>query len=170
MPVVISPDSEMGKELEKWNTPKRLGGMRCDGIEPYPAMVYRAERYPGTGKVMCMHPLAGTGDAVVDAFSVRCYKEVRTPEAHDQANREGWSDDPLTAIKVFEKAATAEADAAANAAYHAKRMSEKAQREFDAAQETADFHVPDPPAPPKRPRDAKGRLLPAIEPTDPAAE
>ena len=155
MPIVISPDSELGKELEKWNTPKQQGGMRCNGFEPYPAMVYRADRYPGTGKVLVLHPLAGTGDAVADAFSLRNYRTVLTPEAHDQANRDGWSDSPLEAVAAFEKAATAEADAAANAAYHAQRMTEKARTEFDAAQDAAEFHAPDPPAPKQPPRSHK---------------
>lgn len=167
MGLVIAPDSELGKELEKWNTPKQQGGMRCNGFEPYPAMVFKAARYPGTGKVLVLHPLAGTGDTVADAFSVRNYKTVDTPEAHAQANREGWADTPGEAVEAFEQAAKDEADLAANAAFHAKRMSAQAQQEFDAAQEAAEFHDPDPAAPrlpPKQLRDAKGRMLPKVEP------
>ena len=109
----------------------------ADGEMLYPALVYRAARYPATGKVLVLHPLAGTGDAVADAFSVRNYKTVTTPDEHDQANREGWSDSPLLALEAFERAAKEEADLAANAAYHAQRMTDKARAEFDAAQEAA---------------------------------
>lgn len=147
MPLVIAPESEMGKELAKWDAPKREGGMRCDGYEPYPKMLYKAARYPGNGKVMVAHPLAGTGDAVADAFSASCWLTVYGPEEHERALRAGWTDTQQEAIEAFERAARAEADAAANAAYHVKRMSERSQAEFDAAQDEAEFHDPDPAAP-----------------------
>lgn len=178
MPMVISPDSELGKELARWDAPKSQGGMRCDGYEPYPKMLYKADRYPGSGKVMVAHPLAGTGDAVADAFSARCWLTVKSPEEHEAANRAGWCDTSSEALAAFERAATAEADAAANAAYHVRRMSEQAQQEFADAQDAAEFHDPEVKAPklkPKRkpilaarPRDEKGRLLPTVDP--PAAE
>jgi len=167
MPVVISPDSELGKELAKWDTPKSQGGMRCDGFEPYPKMLYRADRYPGTGKVMVAHPLAGTGDAVADAFSTRCWRSVQSAEEHEQAGRAGWYDTPGEALQAFEKAETAKADAAANAAFHVERMSKKAQQEFADAQDAAEFHDPEVKAPklaPTRKRNAKGQLLPTNEP------
>jgi len=166
MPVVIAPESELGKELAKWDAPKREGGMRCDGYEPYPALVYKADRYPGNGKVMCMHPLVGTGDVVADAFSARCYKEVKNGEEHERAAREGWKNTQREAVEAFEKAATAEADAAANAAYHAARMSERAQQEFADAQDAAEFHAPDPPAPklPVKRSHHKKKVVPPTEP------
>jgi hypothetical protein len=121
--------------------------MRCDGFEPYPALVYKAHRFPGSGKVMCLHVMAGTGDAVADAFTAQCWREVKNAEEHDRANREGWSDGPKEAVEKFERAAQAEADAAAAAQFQARRMSDKAQAEFDAAQDAAEFHDPDPVAP-----------------------
>jgi hypothetical protein len=169
MPMIISPDSELGKELAKWDIPKSQGGMRCDGYEPYPKMLYKADRYPGSGKVMVAHPLAGTGDAVADAFSARCWRTVKSAEEHESAARVGWCDTPAEALAAFEKAARAEADAAANAAYQVKRMSEKSQREFDAAQDAAEFHDPEVKAPKLAPRqrNSKGQLLPKAAPTEP---
>jgi hypothetical protein len=150
MALVIAPESVLGQELAKWDAPKREGGERCNGFEPYPMVVYRADRYTN-GKVMCGHPLAGTGDEAAEAFARRCWRKVNSADEHAQAAREGWSDTPAEAVDVFEAAAKAEADAAANAAYHAARMSEKAQQEFAAAQEAAEFHAADGPAAPKLP-------------------
>jgi hypothetical protein len=166
MPVVIAPESEQGKELAKWDAPKSQGGMRCDGYEPYPKMLYKADRYPGSGKVMVAHPLAGTGDAVADAFSTRCWHTVKDAEEHAAAGRAGWYDTPAEALEAFEKAETAKADAAANAAFHVKRMSEKAQQEFADAQDAAEFHAPDPPAPklPAKRSHHKQKAEPATEP------
>ena len=165
---IVSPDSELGKELAKWETPKREGGMRCDGYEAYPAMLYKADRYVN-GKVMCGHPLAGTGDPVADAFTVRCNRIVNGPEEHERAEREGWTNTPAEAIQAFEKAAKAEADIAANEAYKARRMSEQAEREFDAAQDAAPFHAPEVVAkklPPKKRSHHKQKPVVAVTPTE----
>ena len=42
-----APNSHYAKEMRKWNTPKRDGGMNANGFEPFPAMMYKAHRLPG---------------------------------------------------------------------------------------------------------------------------
>ncbi len=146
MAVVISQDSELGKELARWDAPKREGGMNANGFEPYPAMVFRAQRF-SNGKVMCGHPGAATGDAEAMAFTHQCQFIVSTAEEHAKMHRAGWHDTPNAAIDAFERDERATANAAAEEQFRVKRMSDKAQAEFDTAQDASDFHDPDPAAP-----------------------
>jgi hypothetical protein len=146
--VVISQDSELGKELARWNAPKREGGMNANGFEPYPAMLFRAARH-STGKVMCGHPGAATGDAEAMAFTNQCQFIVQDAEEHAKMRRAGWHESPQGALDAFEQDERVTADAAAEEQFRVKRMSDTAQREFDAAQDASDFHDPDPAAPKK---------------------
>jgi hypothetical protein len=104
---------------------------------------------------------------VADAFSISCWRSVKNSEDEARATREGWQEGPLEAIAAFERGATAEADAAANAAYQVKRMSEKAQQEFADAQDAATFHDPDPVAP-KLPA-KRSHHKPKVEKVEPPA-
>lgn len=151
MAVVISQDSELGKELARWNAPKREGGMNANGYEAYPAMLYRAQRY-SNGKVMCGHPGAATGDAEAMAFTNQCQCIVNDGEEHAKMRRAGWHDSPQEALDAFEQQERATADAAAEEQFRVQRMSDKAQAEFSAAQDASDFHDPDPAAPKKAPK------------------
>lgn len=152
MGVIIPPESELGKELERWNTPKRLGGEAPNGKEEYPKMLYMAHRY-SNGKVICGHIAAATGvdDPEAVAFNNKCQHTVYNGEQHAQMLNAGWCESPDEAIERFEAQEKAVADAAANAQFHARRMSPKALEEFERAQDAADFHDPDPAAPPLPP-------------------
>lgn len=155
MPVVIPAESELGKELARWNAPKREGGMNANGFEPYPRMLFKAFRY-SNGKVMCGHPAAALGvDPEPCAFDAQCYTTVPSAEEHARMARAGWSDTAQAALDLFEANERAAADAAANEQYKVRRMSEPAQREFDAAQDATDFHDPDPAAPAKLPKGSR---------------
>lgn len=149
MGVIIPPESDLGKELQRWDTPKREGGEAPNEKLDYPAMVYMAFRY-SNGKVMCGHPGASTGDdPEANAFNNKCQFTVANRDEHEKMRRAGWSDSPDDAVALFEKNARGEADAAAEEQYRVNRMSGKAQEEFSRAQDDAEFHDADPAAPPK---------------------
>lgn len=148
MAVVISQDSELGKELARWDAPKREGGMNANGFEAYPAMVFRAARW-SNGKAMCGHPGVATGEPEATAFTNQCQFIVQDADEHAKMRRAGWHNSPQEALDAFERDERTTADAAAEEQFRVTRMSERAQREFDAAQDATDFHDPDPAAPKK---------------------
>ncbi|HYX82165.1 MAG TPA: hypothetical protein VE714_07220 [Gemmatimonadales bacterium] len=153
MSVVILPESDLGKELAKWDTPRSQGGMRPDGYEPYPKMLYKAHTRDN-GKVQCMEPVPVPSQfltmeayqhalAVHETFTRSCQLIVRSEAEHARATREGWRDSPTEAVAHVEALAREIADAAAEANFHAARMSDKAQREFKEANEATHEHVTD---------------------------
>lgn len=152
MAVVYTQESEYKKELDRWNTPKRLGGFAPDGFEAFPQMLYKAHANPAHGgKTMCGDPMAAVGDPGAETFSRKCQLIVRDESERDRALSDGWSLTPNEALEAHETAQQGVARAAAEEAFRVKRMSDKAEHEFHAAQDAADGfeHVPDP-APPKR--------------------
>jgi hypothetical protein len=153
MPVVHSPESEYSKEMEKWNTPRRLGGMRPDGFEQFPSMVYRAlEAEHRGGKVLCGDPLVAIGDPTAETFTRQCQLTVNNQEELDRAMKAGWCGNPSEAVEIYKRNQENVARAAAEEAFRVNRMvNEPAKREFHEAQEQAEGydHVPDPPAPKK---------------------
>ena len=52
MPIIVTPDSDLGKEQARWNRPRNqtdefgVPGMNAVGYEPYPCMVYKAATLP----------------------------------------------------------------------------------------------------------------------------
>lgn len=155
MGVVHNPESEYMKEVAKWNTPKRLGGEGPNGHEEFPKMMFRAQRWPDSGKVMCGHPGAAVGDPDAMSFSNSCQRTVRNGEEYAQATRAGWFDGPEEALAGFELEQRDIARATAEAKHGARRMSERAEAEFDKAQHESEDHVPDLPAPALSPADKK---------------
>lgn len=144
MPIVINPDSELGRELAKWDAPRPR--------TEYPKMLYRA----GTlnGKTLCMAPppspfgwrdQAEYQSAInqAEAFTASCQRMVADESAERIAKGQGWANSPGEALAVAEKEARALGDAAAEANYAAKRMSESAQRELDEANSLTHEHVAD---------------------------
>jgi hypothetical protein len=117
--------------------------MRPDFPEPFPKMLYKAFKRDN-GKVQCLDPRD-------EDFSRRCYMTVQNDAELARAKGQGWREHPLEAIELFEQQERELAQAAAEAAFAAKRMSEKAQAEFKAAGEATADHVADVPAPKKRP-------------------
>lgn len=146
MPVVLNPDSALAKELKKWDTPRSQGGMKCDGFEPYPKMLYMAHRREN-GKVLCGdNPLNYRLDqdiAAAEAFTAKCQMTVRDDAADRRAQGQGWCETPDGAIAAFEAREQAVFQAAAEAAHAVTRMSEPAQREFAAADPGGMTHVTD---------------------------
>ncbi|MBM4072339.1 MAG: hypothetical protein FJ271_25935 [Planctomycetes bacterium] len=153
MGIVLGPENETAKELKRWDTPKRLGGMNADGKDEFPKMVYKADRWTN-GKTMCGHPGVATGEPIATAFTAACQRTVFDGDEYASARRAAWYDSPELAIKAFEAAQRGVADAVAEEQYRVNRMSESAQAEFRDAQ-AGEEHVPDPPAPKKAPKGAR---------------
>lgn len=156
MAIVRTGESEYDKELQKWDTPKRMGGFGPDGHEPFPRMVYKAFRRDN-GKVMCMDMDALYAQdmntvAKADAFNRSCTLVVKSEGEWERAKSQGWCDSPADALEAHEKHAQAIAQAAAEVNYSVQRMSEKAQREHRAADEATEDPVTDVAAPARGPR------------------
>ena len=171
MSMVITPESQWGKELARWNTPRNrfvedangetlhdgsgapIRGMGAVGIEPYPKMLYKAQKN-AHGKVLCrdVPPLPewypddrtfALACAAVEQFNKRCEYIVTTQEEHRQMARQGWCDSAEEALAAHEALERAIGNAAAEATYAAKRLSPNAQAELDAAGRESHQHVTD---------------------------
>jgi hypothetical protein len=155
MPVIRTGDTEADKELQQWDRPKREGGYRADGYEPYPKMLYKAVRRPD-GVVVCTEVDPKTG-AMYGGTS----RIVEDRREHDVARGQGWVEGPVAALARFEQERQGVAQAAAEEAFRVPRMGDKARAEFQAL-ETSDTieHVVDVPAPKKRPHRTRVRTVP----------
>jgi hypothetical protein len=166
MGVVISRDSELGKELAAWDTPRNrqvedssgtptgIWGKNCVGFEPYPKMLYRAQTNPQTGQVSVgevpPHPAHFTSPPEferaslwVESFNRSCQMIVRDEGAERIAKGQGWSETQTGALERYEQEQITLAELAAKVAFQAKRMSPEAQAELAAADAETDKHVVD---------------------------
>lgn len=144
MALVINPESELGKELAKWEVKRPY--------QAYPKMLYRAGDL--NGKRLCMAPApspfgwrdqneyqAAVNQA--EAFTAGCQMIVQD-ESHERlAKGQGWTDSPAEALAQAEKEARALGDAAAEANFAARRMSDPAQRELAEVNSLTHEHVAD---------------------------
>ena len=168
MPVVINPESEYAKELRKWEQfPEKVNGTMYPAGNPYvyrpfPKMLYKAQTWPRTGKAACFAPPVSPygwpnqdqyQQALLEAehFTTSCQRTVKDEGEYGLARGQGWCESPQDALAHYEAAQKALSDAAAEAAFMAARMSEAAQREFNAAQAATHEHVADVDAPKRRP-------------------
>lgn len=151
MAIVHSPDSEYSKEIEKWNTEQRYGGMRPNSFQAFPKMLYKAHAREN-GKVMCGDPLAAIGDPVGEAFSRSCQLIVGNEEQAASARRAGWYDSPDDAVAGYHAQQTEQANIAAQRHFADQRLSEQARAEADAADAATHEHLPAIPETPIRRR------------------
>lgn len=162
MPMVISPAGELGKELRKWEQHHSKYSITEDGnsqpgnpyvFRAYPAMLYRAQKREN-GKVECLtaipHPYASTtmeqhtrAVESAEAFNKSNQLIVQNEQERDRAFAQGWRVSPVEALRAFEALEQDIAQAAAEAAFTAKRMTPKAQDELAAADDTTHEHVVD---------------------------
>ncbi len=135
MGVIIAEDSELAKELAKWNKPYVH--------QPFPRMVYMA--FPReNGKVECGDAAVAWGDPVAEAFTRRCQREVRDERDLAAAKGQGWIEGgPDKAIQAYERRQQEIATAAAEANYAAQRMTPKAQAERKARDAATANQVPE---------------------------
>jgi hypothetical protein len=90
-----------------------------------------------------------------EAFTKSCQKIVPNEAAHAVAKGQGWCESQVDAQAQHDREQDALGAAAAEAAYQAQRMTEKARAEFDAASDASDVHVTDVEPKKKRGRPAK---------------
>lgn len=172
MPIVISPDSELGKEYAKWNTPRNqpikdsngdairdrdgtlIMGKGAIGFEPYPRMLFKARQNPANGKPSVgevpPHPAYYPDNASferaslwVESFNRSCQMTVRDEESERIAQGQGWSVTQDAALELFEKEQQNIAQIAAEEAYKARRMSAAARGELADADASTHQHVTD---------------------------
>lgn len=161
MPIVRTGETEYDREMERWNTPKRMGGHGPDGYERFPQMLYKAFR-DENGQVKCMTPPPMAhmylsmpefmrAEAIADSFTKKCQITVKSESEYERERANGWRDSAPEAVEYFEAQQREIADAAAEEQFRLRRMSEKAQSEHAAANAETDAHVVEVPAPKKRP-------------------
>ena len=166
MGVVISPSSELGKELRKWEQhPTRLaleddgaGGERMNPgnpyqYRPYPRMLYKAITKPN-GKVVCCEPPPSEFEFQTmdeyeralrqhDAITRSCQRIVGSESEERQAKNDGWRMSPPDALEFHDACQKAIAQAAAEAAAAARGMTAKARQELKQADTQTHEHVVD---------------------------
>ena len=147
---LISRNSEEGKELLKWDTPRSQGGMRPDRYEPFPKMLYLANKRPdgvvSVGEADDAIFGAKPGDSPLGAaeqFNLRCQLVVKSEEEMRGALSRGWRNSPEEALARFEDKEKAIGRAAAERHASDAKMSEAAQAEAKKADAATMEHVPE---------------------------
>lgn len=144
MGIQISPESELGKEMAKWEKPYRF--------EPFPKMLYRANRRPD-GKPSCSEAddrLFGGQPGSAELFSATCQMVVQSETELTKYLEMGWREGPTEAMEYFEQKEQGLGNAAAHRAHDDRNMGEKAQAEVKAAEDATSEHVPEIPRTPVR--------------------
>lgn len=129
MAMVISPDSEYGKEMAKWNKPYVYVA--------YPKMMYKARRRPD-GVVSVSEP---SNSAEAEAFNASCQRVVGDEDEKRRAAGDGWCDTPTLALERFHGRDKFLSNAAAHRAYEDRNMGELAQAEIAVADAETSEHV-----------------------------
>lgn len=143
-------ETEAARITRLWNTPRRDGGMRPDGYERYPAMLYKARRKDERGPYLCVDPHD-------EGWSGANQLTVRNAHEEERALDNGWRRSPQEAIDYCLALDKEISDAAAERAMADKRMSPRAQAEAAAADEATADHVPEVPEKPRARKAGKGR-------------
>jgi hypothetical protein len=135
---VLPGEDKAKAELRRWNTPRRLGGMRPDGFEEFPKMLYRARRPETGGPIAVINPFN-------EQWSEQNCLTVRSREEEERAigNGQGWRHTPQEAIDYANALETEVSNAAAARQNAELRMSEKARAEAAAVDESNYEHVPE---------------------------
>lgn len=124
-------------ELRRWNTPRRLGGMKPDGIDEYPKMLMRARRGPNGGPFKVIDPFD-------EQWSMQNCKTVGNRDEEERAlsSGEGWKLSQAEAIAHQNALETEISNAAAERQWSEKRMGEKARAEAALVDDSTFEHVP----------------------------
>lgn len=144
-----SPQSAFVKEMAKWEhrpvmigdtmimpIPVDQGGKANAPFQPFPKMLYRAERADGGPQI--------SGTLIVHS------------DTEEKRERErGWCEGPDAAIAAVKAEDLEFATLAANRAFQERRMSDHARAEAAAVDEATAQHVPVIPETPKRGRPRK---------------
>lgn len=131
-----SPNSHYFKETHKWDVTKSQGGMRPDSFQEFPRMLYMAKRKEDGAPLRCNDPLD-------ERFSASCQLEVGNEIELERAERDGWRKSPGEAMAYVEEQGDIKALATAHRHFEDKRLSEKAQAEAKAVDESTAEQVPE---------------------------
>lgn len=148
MSIIITPESQMGIELAKWNVKR----------EPtfFPQMLYQAQKRPdgvlSVGEVS--DAVFGGNPGSAEMFTTRCQRVVNSETERSLWIERGWRPTPQAALELIKAKDQREADAAAHRAYEDRNMSEAAQAEVAAVEAETAGHVAEVPEKrrPGRPR------------------
>ena len=146
--------SQFGKEMRRWDTPKSRGGHRPDGFERFPLMLYKAQPRPDNQRMatqmeepprfMYATDAAWTNACqMAEAFGRTCQRTVNNEQEYTRAREQGWCDTQTDALAFHEKLATAVSDAAFYRAQEDAKLSEPAQAEARLVDEAQYEHVPE---------------------------
>lgn len=135
MAIVITPESELGKELAKWNKPYVYS--------EYPRMLYMARRRPdGVVSVLEVDDkVFGGNPGTAEKFNATCQLIVKNDEELRNAMDRGWRMSMQEALERHEAKEKAIAEAAAVRAHEDQKMSEAAKAEAAAAEAATIEHV-----------------------------
>lgn len=134
-------------------------------FRPYPKMLYKAHPSPiSNGKTLCMESMPNPmlfadekaysrATLAVEAFNKSCTFTVKSEDEERQAKNNGWRETAKDAMAFCAERDAAFATAAAEVAYAAQGMTEKARRELADADASTHEHVVDVPATRKRARE-----------------
>jgi hypothetical protein len=168
MPVVHKPASAYGQELRKWEQHHTQYSIDEEGnsrpgnpyvYREFPKMLYRAHQWRNGQFMVSAPPVTvfetgperfGLAEEEATVFNRSCQKTVHSESEERIAFGQGWRRSPQEAMDLHKKEEWDLAEVAANAAFNASKMSERAHAEFEAAQGEDLAHVPDPAAPKKR--------------------
>jgi hypothetical protein len=159
MPMIIQPESELGKELAKWDKPYIY--------RPFPKMLYRAQKI--NGKAICLmgepspwgyRDAAEHQQAILHAEAITKSNQmiVQSEDEMKKARESGWRESPDEALAHLEALEQDIGRAAAEANFGARRMGELARREHQAATDSTHEHVVD--VKPKRKYTRKSKAAP----------
>lgn len=160
--VIVTPNSELGKELRKWEQHHTRFSITAEGnsepgnpyqYRPYPRMLYKAQLHE-SGQVRCLTAPPAAYEylsaaeyeracLMADAFNRRCLTTVESEADERRAKADGWCESAADAVRAAEAHEQAIGRAAAEANFQVQGMSDVARREWHAAHETTDQHVVD---------------------------
>ena len=135
MSVVITSESELGKEMAKWNKPYHF--------EPFPQMLYKAKRRPdGVPAVVETNdePFGGHPGAA-ESFTTSCQTTVGDETEMTRAIEMGYRHTPQEALDSFNEREKFLSTAAAHRSHEDRNMGEKARAEAKAADDATAEHV-----------------------------
>jgi len=152
MAMIISPDSETGKEMAKWNKPYVYVA--------FPKMLYQAQRRAdgvhSVGEGEDRH--CGGQPGAAETFNRTTQKIVGSEAEMSIACERGWRPTPQEALAFFEERAKALSTEAAHRAHDDRNMGELAKKEAVAAEAETPEHLAEVPRKrvKRRKRAAKG--------------
>jgi hypothetical protein len=156
--IVWNPASTYVKEMRRWEQFPSEYTVKSKPGNPYvyrayPKMLYKAQRMPN-GQYTCLsaapdpylyqgHDDYNRACLMVETFNRSCTRIVTDESAERIAIGQGWAEDPSKAMAQYEAEQQAIGNAAAEAAFSARRMTEKAREEYAEAEQQTHEHVTD---------------------------